>query len=222
MKSLLKLTADAIATLLVLPAWLLYRMAAIVMGTERAFPGWSQGMSLIPGLCGVYLRRAFYRLVFPECGAGTVISFGTVFSHPTARLGRNVYLGVYCSIGDVTLGDDVLVASHVSIINGGSQHAIDRVDVPIREQTGSYPRITIGRGAWIGERSVVMADVGRDSIIGAGAVVTKPVEERVIAAGVPCRVIRRRTVDEERDPTLLREELVGTAASSRHITHSAS
>lgn len=192
MKSALKLAAGFVATLLVLPAWVMYRLGALAMGPQRAFPGWSQGMSLLPGLCGVYLRRAFYRLVFPECGSGTVISFGTVFSHPTARLGKNVYLGVYCSIGDATIGDDALVASHVSIINGGSQHAIDRLDVPIREQAGSYPRVHIGRGAWIGERAVVMADVGHDTVIGAGAVVTKPVEAGVIAAGVPCRLIRRR------------------------------
>jgi virginiamycin A acetyltransferase len=192
MKRFSKLAAEAIAMLLVLPAWLLYRAAALVISPERVFPGWSQGMSLIPGLCGVYLRRAFYRLVFPECGAGTVISFGTVFSHPTVRLGRNVYLGVYCSIGDVTIGEDALVASHVSIINGGSQHNFDRLDVPIREQIGSYPRITIGRGAWIGERAVIMADVAHDSIVGAGSVVTKPIEAYVVAAGVPCKKIRRR------------------------------
>ncbi|MEX2187957.1 MAG: hypothetical protein WD875_14220, partial [Pirellulales bacterium] len=181
-----------IATLLVLPAWLFYRAGALVLGRQRAFSGWSQAMSLIPGLSGEYLRRAFYRLCLPECGAGVVISFGTVFSHPTARLGRNVYLGVYCSIGDATIEADVLVASHVSIVNGGRQHAFDRLDVPIREQTGDYPRVSIGRGAWIGERSVIMADVGQHSVVGAGSVVVKSVEAGVIAAGVPCRLIRRR------------------------------
>lgn len=196
-KTTFKTAAEAMATLLVLPAWFFYRVGAAVMGAERAFPGWSQAMSLLPGLCGVYLRRAFYRLVLPKCGGGTVISFGTVFSHPTARLGRNVYLGVYCSIGDVSIGDDVLVASHVSIINGGRQHAFDRLDVPIREQMGDYPRIEIGRGAWIGERAVVMADIGADSIVGAGSVVTKRIEEGVVAAGVPCRLIRRRACSDE-------------------------
>ena len=37
-----------------------------------------------------------------------------------------------------------------------------------------------------------MADVGRDTIVGAGAVVTKPLPDRVIAAGVPARVLRGR------------------------------
>jgi len=37
-----------------------------------------------------------------------------------------------------------------------------------------------------------MADVGRETIVGAGAVVTRPLPDRVVAAGVPAQVIRRR------------------------------
>ena len=88
-------------------------------------------------------------------------------------------------MGDVTLEDDVLLSSHVSIINGGGQHGIDRLEVPIREQPGTLPRVTIGRDSWIGDRSVVMADVGRHCVIGAGSVVTKPIPDYAIALGVP-------------------------------------
>ena len=42
-----------------------------------------------------------------------------------------------------------------------------------------------------------MADVGRDSVVAAGAVVTRPIPERTIAAGVPARVIRHRDPDFE-------------------------
>src|SRR5438128_6467338 len=118
-------------------------------------------MSLIPWLTGVCLRRAFYRLTLDECGIGCCLSFGTVLSHPMARVGKSVYVGLYCSIGDATLEDDVLVASHVSIMNGYRQHGIERLDIPVREQPGQWPRITIGRDSWIGERAVVAADVGR-------------------------------------------------------------
>ena len=52
--------------------------------------------------------------------------------------------------------------------------------------------IRIGAGTWIGAGAVIMADVGRDSIVGAGAVVTKPVPDRVMAAGVPARVLSSR------------------------------
>jgi acetyltransferase-like isoleucine patch superfamily enzyme len=52
--------------------------------------------------------------------------------------------------------------------------------------------VRIGAGSWIGSAAVVMADVGRDSVVGAGAVVTKPVPNRVVVAGVPARVVSSR------------------------------
>jgi virginiamycin A acetyltransferase len=188
MRSTLKSLANGLAWLCILPAALLYWLATAVMGRERAFPGWSQAFSLLPGQTGVYLRRAFYRTILRRCGDGSVISFGTVFSHPGIEIGDNVYVGLFCCIGDVTLEDDVLVGSHVSITNGSSQHGIERLDVPIREQPGLWPRVTIGRDSWIGDRAVVMADLGAQCVIGSGAVVTKEVPPRAIGMGVPCRV----------------------------------
>ena len=207
MRELIKRTANGAALLLVLVPWLLFRLEAALIGVLRAFPGWSQTFSLMPGLLGVYLRRAFYRLVFPECANDVWIGFGTVFSHSTARLGRTAYIGSYCSIGDVTLEDDVLIASHVSIANGSGQHGIDRLDVPIREQPGRWPRVTIGRDSWIGDRAVVLVDVGRHCVVGAGSVVTRPTPDYAVVAGNPARVIKWRvepgsalTADDDRLP----------------------
>jgi acetyltransferase-like isoleucine patch superfamily enzyme len=191
-KAFCKVLANAIATTLVLPVFVLYQAGRLVLGPEKAFPGWSQLFCLFPGLCGVYLRRAFYRLVLPRCGSDCCLGFGTVFSHPTAEVGRAVYVGTYCCLGDVTLEDDVLIASHVSITNGAGQHGIERLDVPIREQPGSWPRVTIGRDTWVGERAVILADVGQHCVIGAGSVVTQPVPDYAIAVGVPARVVRFR------------------------------
>jgi acetyltransferase-like isoleucine patch superfamily enzyme len=91
-------------------------------------------------------------------------------------------------IGDVTLEDDVLVGSHVSIINGNRQHGIDRLDTPVRDQLGQYPRITIGEDSWIGDRAIVMSNVGKHCVVGAGSVVTKPVPDYAIVVGNPSRV----------------------------------
>ena len=117
---------------------------------------------------------------------------GPSFRHPTAEIGNNVYIGVYCCLGDVTLEDDVLIASHVSIANGGRQHGIERLDIPIREQPGVWPRITIGRDSWIGDRAVVLADVGQQCVIGAGSVVTKSIPDLAIAVGVPAHLVQWR------------------------------
>ncbi|HEV3446671.1 MAG TPA: acyltransferase [Gemmataceae bacterium] len=193
MKSLLKIAVNALATLLVLPACALYLVGRLFLGANKAFPGWSQAFSMIPGLTGVYLRRAFYRLVLRRCGNDCCLSFGTVFSHPSAAVGARVFTGAYCVLGDVTLEDDVLLGSQVSIINGGGQHGTARLDVPIREQPGVLRHVTVGQDSWIGERAVVLADVGKHCIVAAGAVVTKPVPDFAIAAGVPARVVKFRT-----------------------------
>lgn len=187
-----KQVAAVVASTLVLPAVMAFSVGAAVLGREKAFQGWSQLFGLLPGLTGVYLRRAFYHRVLMQCDEGACISFGTVFSHSTAKVGRHVYVGVFCVLGDVTLDDDVLIGSHVSIMNGSRQHWIERLDVPVREQPGEWPRVTIGQDTWVGDRAVIMADVGRHCVVAAGAVVTKPVPDYTIVAGIPAKMIGRR------------------------------
>ena len=197
MKQVCKVLAEAVAGLLVLPAFCGYWLGKLAMGADRAFPGWSQLFGLLPGITGVYLRRAFYRLVFRRCASGCWIGFGTVFSHPTCEIGRDVYVGLFCCLGEVTIEDDVLLGSHISIMNGGAQHGIDRLDIPVREQPGTWPRITIGQDSWIGDRAVVLADVGKHCVIGAGSVVTKPIPDYAIAVGSPAKIVRYRTAPSE-------------------------
>jgi virginiamycin A acetyltransferase len=188
----MKTLANLLTAIVACPAAVTYWCGARLLGAERVFPGWSQALSLVPGLGGVYLRRAWYRWVLTNCGEGACITFGTILSHATARIGTNVYVGAYCVLGDVTLEDDVLIGSQVSIINGSAQHGTDRLDLPVREQPGIFPRVTIGRDTWIGERAVVMADIGRHCVVAAGAVVTRPVPDFAVVAGVPAKVVRYR------------------------------
>jgi virginiamycin A acetyltransferase len=88
--------------------------------------------------------------------------------------------------------DDVVLASHGSVLSGSRQHGIERLDIPIRKQPGIRQRVTIGRDTRIGERTVIMADVGRHCVIGAGAVVVEPIPDFAIAVGVSAKVIASR------------------------------
>jgi acetyltransferase-like isoleucine patch superfamily enzyme len=92
----------------------------------------------------------------------------------------------------VHLERDVLLASGVQIPSGGKQHYFDDPTKPIREQGGERRMVTVGAGAWIGTGAILLADVGAGTIVAAGAVVTKPLPENVIAGGVPAKVIRHR------------------------------
>ena len=75
--------------------------------------------------------------------------------------------------------------------SGPHTHGTD-LSAPIQDQPGALRLVRIGAGSWIGSNAIVLADVGCDTIVGAGAVVTRPLPDRVIAAGVPARVVRRR------------------------------
>ena len=208
MKSFAKGCLRDLSFLLILPLILLYRLQCLVTRSNTCFSGWSQLVSLIPGTTGVYLRHAFYRCTLAKCRQDACISFGTLFSHAGASIGQTTYVGNYCSIGDVQIGDDVLIASHVSIMNGCNQHSIDRLDIPVREQIGTYDPISIGNDTWIGERATVAASVGKHCVIGAGSLVLTPIPDYSIAVGVPAKVIKdRRELAPEHNKRHLEAEL---------------
>lgn len=162
------------------------------MNKEKNFQGFVQFYSVIPGLIGEYLRREFLRLSLVSCSKDCCISFGALFSSPEATLGKEVYIGPYCMIGNVDIGDYTLIGTHAEVINGGKQHYFDRLDIPIKEQGGEYPKVVIGEDCWIGDGAIVLADVGQKSVIGTRSLVHKPIPEYSLAAGSPARVIRSR------------------------------
>src|SRR5262245_23168060 len=187
-----KACARAVATVAMLPALLSFRIRASLIGRDRAIEGSTQALALIPGMIGQYLRRAFLSYALDYCDATATIEFGTVFSQAGSRLDRNAYVGPGCHLGLVHLERDVLLAAGVHIPSGGATHGIADLTVPIRDQPGQRRMVRIGSGSWIGSASVVLADVGQDTVVGAGAVVTKPLPDRVLAAGVPARIVRQR------------------------------
>lgn len=94
-------------------------------------------------------------------------------------------------VGKVTIGENVLLAPNVSIYTAG--HPVH----PAARQSGyeyGIP-VTIGNNVWIGGNVVITPGVhiGDNVVIGAGSVVTKDIPANVVAAGNPCRVIRRIT-----------------------------
>ena len=187
-----KTVARAVAHVLVLGFVASFAVRARVLGPDRALMGSTQLLAQIPGLPGQYLRRAFLQRVIAYCAPTAVIEWGTTLSRVGARLGKNVYIGPSCHLGLVNIEDDVLIAAGVHIPSGGSTHGFNDLTIPIREQPQGRRAVQIGAGAWIGSATVVMADVGRDTVVGAGSVVTRALPAGVVAAGTPARVLRGR------------------------------
>ncbi|MDY3558989.1 acyltransferase [Gemmata sp. JC673] len=167
-------------------------LSAAARGRGPALESRSQLLSLWPGLTGQYLRRAFLERVLARCHPSVCVEFGTFFSQPGAMLDENVYVGPRCTLGLVHLERDVLLAANVQIPSGGMTHYFNDPTKPIREQGGERKLVTVGAGAWVGSGAIVLADVGKGTVVAAGSVVTKPLSDNVIAAGVPAKVIRNR------------------------------
>jgi acetyltransferase-like isoleucine patch superfamily enzyme len=187
-----KALARGLATIAVLPRYLVWRLMAWMVGADRALTGATQGLSRVPGFRGRYMRVAFLRLVLDHCDESACVEYGTVFSQCGARIGANVYIGAYCTIGRVHIGDETMLASGIHVPSGGQTHGASRLDVPMRLQPGNLKTVHIGRDCWIGGGAIVMDDVGDQSIVAAGAVVTQPVPARTIVGGVPAKVLKSR------------------------------
>jgi virginiamycin A acetyltransferase len=192
-RDILKASSRGVAFLIVLPSLVSYAIRAALLGRDRALEGSTQALSLVPGLPGQYLRRAFLSRTLARCAPCAVVGFGTIFSKSGARLDERVYIGPACHIGLVHIELDVLIGAGVHITSGKQTHGTADVSVAIRDQPGQLTLVTIGAGAWIGSAAVVMADVGKNSIVAAGAVVVDPIPDSVVAAGVPAKVVRQRT-----------------------------
>lgn len=191
-KEVVRSAAVAVATVLTAPCWIPARLEQALTGGEGFFAAGSELLSLIPGALGIYLRRGFYRICLDECAIDCHIGFGTTVAHTRAQVGRGVYIGNRCTLGQVVIEDDVTVGSNVDILSGRHQHHFDDLHRPIQEQGGTFTPIRIGRNTWIGNSTVVMADIGSDCVIGAGSVVVKPIVDRSVAAGNPASIKRQR------------------------------
>ena len=192
MKRTLKTVAEWFAMILVLPIWVTFLVQRRILGHNTACEWASQRASRWGGLTGRYMRRILMRRVLRRVGKDVVISFGTLFSKPTAELADGVYIGAYCLLGDVRIGASTLIADRVCIPSGSRQHGMDRLDVPIRDQEGQFDTVTIGRDCWIGSGAIVLADVGDHAVVAAGSVVTRAVDDYAVVAGNPAKPIGDR------------------------------
>jgi acetyltransferase-like isoleucine patch superfamily enzyme len=111
------------------------------------------------------------------------------------EIGPRAYIGTGCCLHGhkgLEIGEYTLFAQNITITP--FSHKFDDPDVPIIEQGGHCRKVTIGRDCYLGKCACVLysADIGEGSVIGAGAVVVKPVPPFSVAVGVPAKVIRQR------------------------------
>ncbi len=113
-------------------------------------------------------------------------------------VGNNFYANYDCIILDVCkvdIGENVFFAPRVCVYT-----AAHPIDAEVRNTDLEFGKpVRIGNSVWVGGSTVINPGVtiGNNVVIGSGSVVTKDIPDNVIAAGNPCRVIRKIT-DEDK------------------------
>lgn len=145
------------------------------------------------------LRVWLLRLAGAQIGRDTVI-FNVSYSNLYHYGFRYLTIGSRCFLGDevmldvrgkIMLADDVTLSNRTNVVThinvGYPDHPLQRV-YPTKEEF-----VRIGRGTYIGTAATILPGVtiGRESVVGAGAVVTRDVADQVMVAGVPARVIKQ-------------------------------
>lgn len=135
-----------------------------------------------------------YLKSFEYYGENCFIQFPVqIEGRKSIRLGNNVSINAFVHIwgqGGITIGNDTLIASHVSLVS--VTH--DTQAVRFKDSIVEKP-IQIGNNVWLGSHCVIMPGITIEDnvIVGAGSVVTKNLKRNGIYTGVPARRIKELT-----------------------------
>ena len=105
------------------------------------------------------------------------------------KIGKNVFINFDCTflaLGGITIEDNVLIAPKVSLLSEGHP-------VSPKDRHSLIPgHIHIKKNAWIGANATILPGVtlGENSIVAAGAIVSKDVPDNVIVGGIPAKIIK--------------------------------
>ena len=127
-------------------------------------------------------------------GKETEIAPGANVRVDPDRIGRRSFIGLYCYLnGKVTVGDDVLIGPHCSIVAGNHKFDAATGAFTARTEGDGDESVSIGDGSWLCSNVTVTpgCKIGRRNLICAGAVVTKSTPDYAIMAGVPAKQIGR-------------------------------
>jgi acetyltransferase-like isoleucine patch superfamily enzyme len=169
------------------------------------------------GRIDLLMRRAFWRATARSVGHALQVGSGVGFKHlETFEIGEGVFIGAQAYLqgrfdGRFVIGNhvwigpqsyfdarDLVIEDYVGWGPGakvlGSEHVGVPVDVPVIQTDLCIAPVRIEAWADIGTNAVILPGVtiGRGSIVGAGAVVTRDVPPFTVVAGVPARVIAKR------------------------------
>jgi acetyltransferase-like isoleucine patch superfamily enzyme len=136
------------------------------------------------------IRKLLNRITATEIDTTTAIfpPFQINYGKNT-KIGKSVFINFDCTfldLGGITIEDNVMLAPKVSLLSEG--HPISAKE----RQTLTTGKIHIKRNAWIGANATILQGVtiGENSVVAAGAVVSKDVPDNVIVGGIPAKILK--------------------------------
>lgn len=154
--------------------------ASISIGNNFAFSSGGGYNPLARNIKGAIELESDSRLLI---GDNVGISSSCLWVYDFLKIGNNVKIGGDCIIMD----SDAHSINYIERRNG-------KIDRPNAKKAG----ITIGNDVLIGTRCIILKGVtiGDRTVIGSGSVVTKSIPSDCVAAGNPCKVIKRQMINE--------------------------
>lgn len=169
----------------------------------------------------VFLRRlwtAVYSRAIAQCGRDTVFASGVYIDRPRQIIiGKNCYIGQNVRMGSELRSAQCVIADDVQISEGctidytgglqiGRRTLLSSGVTILSHDHGYDPHsrpvpvpLEIGDDVWIGTNALILPgtkQIGQGAIVGAGAVVTRPVPDSAIVVGNPARVVKIRHTEE--------------------------
>jgi maltose O-acetyltransferase len=138
------------------------------------------------------LRRMLLEQLLGEIGEHTEIRTPFYVDYGSRiRIGARCFANyglVALDVAAITIGDDVQIGPNVQLLT--PTHPLEAE--PRRQKWEAAEPITIGDNVWLGGGAIVCPGVtiGADTVVGAGAVVTRDLPARALALGNPARVVR--------------------------------
>ena len=154
---------------------------------REAFVRWPVHGNVLEALDDGRLEVGAHTVVEPQCWI-------TIGPEGRVRIGAGCFLNIATMVAaqhEVTIGDHTMLANGCFVSDASHRFDDPAVPVPWQGFTSKGPT-HIGPNCWLGANAVVTSGVtvGERCVIGANSVVTQDLPSRVIAAGVPARVIR--------------------------------
>ncbi len=142
-----------------------------------------------------YVRRFICKQLFKKFGVNVNIEKkAEIGSGRHIEIGDNSGIGINCTVKRGIIGNNVRMGPDVVFINQNHNFNDGELNGYIQ-----YEPIQVGDNVWIGTRVIVLPGrkIGKNAILGAGAVITKDVPDNAIVGGNPAKIIRYREIESE-------------------------